>query len=67
MKPFLASGSPLADNMVRLLGGGPGQSIGMLFLIVGLLSTTVAMLGFLLPRVRRLEQEIPDAPLSAAR
>ncbi len=56
-EPLMAEGSgPLA----ALVGTGPGRGIGLMFVIAG--AAAVAVVGWALrhPRIRGLEQEIPD-------
>jgi len=53
---LLGSG-PLGD----LLGAGPGRGIGLAFVFSGLMLVLVCGLVYLNPRIRLLEDEIPDA------
>jgi MFS transporter, DHA3 family, macrolide efflux protein len=62
-EPWLAPGGKLADSVGRLIGVGPGRGIGFLFMILGVLTVLVTLGGLLNPRVRRLEQELPDTTL----
>jgi hypothetical protein len=40
---------------------GPGRGIGLLFVCMGLLLTLAAAIGCLFPRLRKVEDELPDA------
>jgi MFS family permease len=59
--PLLVEGGPLASSVGRIVGVGPGRGIGFFFIIIGFLMSLVAIGGYLNPRVRQLEDEIPDA------
>jgi MFS family permease len=60
-EPLLASGGPLAGTVGRVIGTGPGRGIGLLFLAMGGMKATTALVGYLHPRIRRVEEELPDA------
>jgi hypothetical protein len=59
--PLLAAGGPLASSVGRIIGVGPGRGIGLLFIVMGLLTVLVTTAGYLHPRLRLVEQELPDA------
>jgi MFS family permease len=59
--PLLAVGGPLAGSVGRLIGVGPGRGIGLLFIVMGMLTMLVMTAGYLHPRLRLVEQELPDA------
>jgi MFS transporter, DHA3 family, macrolide efflux protein len=46
-----------------LLGWGPGHGIGLLLAAVGGLLAVVSLLGWLHPRLRRIDLELPDVEL----
>jgi DHA3 family macrolide efflux protein-like MFS transporter len=60
-KPLLLEGGALADSVGQLIGVGPGRGTGFMFIIVGAVSILVAGAGYLSPRVRNVEDELPDA------
>lgn len=61
-KPLLVEGGPLADTVVgQVVGVGPSRGIGLFFIVIGLLSILVPMIGYLNSHVRNLEDELPDA------
>jgi len=60
-EPWMASGSALALQLSMLLGSGPGRGIGLMFVLMGLAKITVSLLGYLNPRVRLIEDKLPDA------
>jgi MFS transporter, DHA3 family, macrolide efflux protein len=59
--PLLAEGGALASSVGLVIGVGPGRGTGLMFILVGLLTMLVVLwLGWLNPRVRNVEVEIPD-------
>jgi DHA3 family macrolide efflux protein-like MFS transporter len=65
-RPLLVSDGPLAGSIGRILGTGPARGIGLLFIVVGLLTMAVTLAGYLYPRVRQIEDELPDVLTGAA-
>jgi DHA3 family macrolide efflux protein-like MFS transporter len=65
-EPLMAAGGPLAGSLGLLLGVGPGRGIGLLFVVTGALVMLATAAGWLSPRIRRVEEELPDALPSAA-
>ena len=59
-EPLMEDDGALAGSVGSLLGTGPGRGIGLLFVLAGLGTMALAVAGWLLPRVRNLEAEIPD-------
>jgi hypothetical protein len=59
-EPLLAAGGPLAGSVGRVLGVGEGRGIGLLFVVLGTLTALISVWGYLQPRVRRVEAELPD-------
>lgn len=59
--PLLMPGGALEHSVGRVLGVGPGRGIALLFVLVGAFVMVATALLYLNPRVRRLEDEIPDA------
>ena len=67
-KPLLVEGGPLAGSLGHVVGVGPGRGTGLLFMVIGMLTIlAILFLGYLNPRVRNLEDELPDAVLEASR
>jgi hypothetical protein len=60
-EPLMAAGGSFADNVGRVIGVGPGRGIGLMFVLVGLLMQAFTLIAYCSPRVRRVEQELPDA------
>lgn len=60
-EPLMREGGALANTALgTLMGVGAGRGIGLMFVIAGLVGMTVSGLVYLNPRIRRLEEEIPD-------
>lgn len=59
--PLLEVGGPLSNSLGLLMGVGPGRGTGLLFVVIGFCSLLVGLGGYLSPRVRNLEDELPDA------
>jgi DHA3 family macrolide efflux protein-like MFS transporter len=60
-EPLMAAGGPLAGSVGQLIGVGPGRGIGLLFIVTGALVMLATAAGWLSPRIRRVEEELPDA------
>lgn len=60
-EPLLAPGGALADTVGRVVGVGEGRGIGFLFTVLAVLMALVTLWAYLRPRVRRVEEELPDA------
>ncbi len=59
-EPLLAVNGPLQGSLGRLFGVGPGRGMGLLFVITGVFNILVLVAGYLYPRVRWVEDELPD-------
>jgi MFS family permease len=70
-EPLLAPGGSLAGSIGRIVGVGLGRGIGLIFILMGILKVAVTLGGYLYPRIRRIEDEVPDAitaePVTAPR
>ena len=60
-EPLLLPGGALADTVGRYVGTGQGRGIGLLFVVLGVFVTLTALTGLLYPRLRHVEDELPDA------
>jgi MFS transporter, DHA3 family, macrolide efflux protein len=59
--PLLQPGGALAGSVGRVLGVGPGRGIGLMYVLIGGFLVAMTALLYAHPRVRRLEDEVPDA------
>jgi len=60
-EPLMAADGALAGSVGTVIGTGPGRGIALLVIISGLMTALLGQLGWLHPRVRHLDTEIPDA------
>ncbi|MEA2001675.1 MAG: MFS transporter [Actinomycetota bacterium] len=59
-EPLLQEDGALADSVGNIIGTGPGRGIALMFIILGGLSMVFTLIAYLYPRLRNLEDEIPD-------
>jgi len=59
-EPLLAAGGPLTGSVGQLIGVGPGRGIGLLYIVMGVLNVLAVAAGWLYPRLRLMEDELPD-------
>ena len=59
-EPLLAADGALGSSVGSVIGTGPGRGIAFLVIVSGLLTAMLGQLGWLHPRVRNLETELPD-------
>lgn len=59
--PLLMPGGALADSLGPVFGVGPGRGIGLLMAVVAAFTLVMTVLLYLNPRIRHLEDEVPDA------
>jgi hypothetical protein len=59
-EPWMSSGTALSTQFGMFIGSGPGRGIGLMFLLMGIIKIIVSLLGYLNPRVRLVEDELPD-------
>ncbi|MEM9219067.1 MAG: MFS transporter [Cyanobacteria bacterium P01_F01_bin.150] len=60
-KPLLVADGPLSNTWGPLLGIGQGRGIGLLFVIIGLFIVLATLTSYQYPRIRLVEDELPDA------
>jgi hypothetical protein len=60
-EPLMTSGGLLAGSIGQLIGVGPGRGIGLMFITLGALTMLVTVVAYQYPRLRLLEEELPDA------
>jgi hypothetical protein len=59
-EPLMAPDGALAESLGRLIGVGTGRGIGLIFILMGLLISFAAAVAYLHPRIRLVEEELPD-------
>ena len=60
-EPLMAANGLLAGSIGQIIGTGPGRGINLMFLLMGMLTTVAPVLGYQYPRLRLIEDEMPDA------
>jgi DHA3 family macrolide efflux protein-like MFS transporter len=50
----------LVGGIGHIIGVGPGRGIGLLFIVMGALKVVASLSGYLYPRIRLVEDELPD-------
>jgi MFS transporter, DHA3 family, macrolide efflux protein len=59
--PMLSEGGMLAASVGRVIGVGKGRGIGLMLILMGLSVAIGTLIGYLYPRLRKVEFELPDA------
>ena len=59
-EPWLMPGGALAGSVGLVIGTGPGRGIGMMFILAGIGMLLSALVMYLYPRLRLVEDELPD-------
>jgi hypothetical protein len=59
-EPMLAPGGALSGSVGALIGVGKGRGIGFLFMLLGLLVLSGLAVAVSYPRLRQVEDELPD-------
>jgi MFS family permease len=60
-EPLLAKGGPLAGSIGQIIGTGPGRGIGLLYIVAGIFVALITIIAYSYPRLRLVEDELPDA------
>ena len=60
-KPLLSENGALVSSLGHLLGVGPGRGIGLLITLMGAFIVILTLATAFNPRVRNIEDELPDA------
>jgi len=59
-EPLMREGGRLADLIGPWIGVGVGRGIGLMFVVAGMTGCLLATVGYLYPRIRRLDSDLPD-------
>jgi DHA3 family macrolide efflux protein-like MFS transporter len=60
-EPLLAPGGSLAGSIGQIIGVGPGRGVGLFYICLGTLLILATVGAYLYPRLRLIEDEVPDA------
>lgn len=61
-EPLMRTGGLLAQGPLgNIIGTGPGRGNGLIFITAGILLLVASLVAFVAPRIRNLEEELPDA------
>ncbi|KAA3657958.1 MAG: MFS transporter [Chloroflexi bacterium] len=60
-EPMLVADGALSGNVGQVIGVGAGRGIGLIFVVMGIVKVVIAASSLLNPRVRLVEDELPDA------
>jgi MFS family permease len=59
-EPLMAVDGALAGSIGKIIGVGQGRGIALICILVGILSVLISIFSYLYPRLRLLEDELPD-------
>lgn len=59
-EPMMKSDGVLAPSAGAIIGVGTGRGIGLIFVIIGLFIAFATAIGYAMPRIRHVEDELPD-------
>ncbi len=62
-EPLMMPGGALAGTVGAVIGVGPGRGLALMFIVLGVSMMAVAAAGYAFRSVRRVEYDLPDAPL----
>ena len=65
-EPAMVSGGSLAKYLGPLIGTGPGAGMAAIFVCTAVLGTLTGVSGFLIPAIRNVEDDLPNAVLRNA-
>jgi hypothetical protein len=61
-EPLMAEGGALANTFIgQLFGVGPGRGIALIYVIAAIFLWVLSLAAFAYPRLRNVEEEVPDA------
>ncbi len=64
--PALMPGGALADTLIgQLVGVGPGRGMALFFAVIGLLVLVITVIALGSPRLRKVQDEIPDVTIKS--
>jgi len=60
-EPLMAADGLLAGSVGQIIGVRPGRGIGLLFITMEIIAIVVTVAAYRYPRLRFVEEELPDA------
>ena len=60
-EPLMAADGLLAGSFGQIIGVRPGRGIGLLFITMEIIAIVVTVAAYRYPRLRFVEEELPDA------
>jgi MFS family permease len=61
-QPLMAPGGALAASAGAVIGVGRGRGAALMFVLLGALMALTALAAWLVPSIRHVERDVPDAP-----
>ncbi|WP_231867064.1 MFS transporter [Anabaena sp. 4-3] len=61
-EPLMSSDGLLAGSIGQVIGVGTGRGMGLLLVITGILTISTTCIAYFYPRLRLVEDELPDIP-----
>jgi hypothetical protein len=58
--PLFVTESRYASTLRAIVGRGPGRSVGLMFIVMGVMYMTVMILAYMRPRLKNIESVLPD-------
>lgn len=58
--------SPVLSGIGDMIGTGPGRGVGLMFILASVLTVIVTGIAYASPRIRLIEDELPDVVVEAA-
>jgi len=65
-EPLMAEDGKLAGPLGSVIGTGPGRGIALMLIVFAIFPFLTSLWGWLNPRIRNIEEELPDADVLAA-
>ena len=59
-EPLMSGDNFLTNTIGQIIGVGPGRGMSLLLILLGILTMTSTCLAYLSPRLRSVEEELPD-------
>jgi hypothetical protein len=64
-EPLLVEGGPLSSSIGSIIGVGDGRGTALMFILLGSLVMLFSVMAYSHPRIRKVEDELPDATTEA--